>query len=68
MTTQRTAEFPKFRDPATVFEAAIKAGKLSSDENAPNYAGNYMYMGDAENGGAMFKDIVTRAYLPAMGV
>ena len=45
------------------FEEAIKSGRLSEDEKAPNYAGNFMYMG-SKAGKALFKDSMTRDYLP----
>ena len=57
--------FDECRDPQAIFEAAILRGILSADETAPNFAGNYTYMGDSANGGALFKDKMTRAYLPA---
>lgn len=63
-----TAEFPKYRNPAEMFDKAIASGRLSTVESAPNFAGNYMYMGDADRGSAMFKHIETRAYLPAMAI
>lgn len=45
------------------FEEAIKAGRLSEDEKAPNFAGDYMYMG-SKAGKALFKHIDYRTYLP----
>lgn len=51
-----------FNSPARSFEAAIKSGLLSRDENAANFAGNYMYMYH-ENGKAYFKNSITRDYL-----
>lgn len=51
----------------SIFEDAIQAGRLSRDENALNYAGNYMYMHTAKDikTGAFktyFKNINLRAY------
>lgn len=34
----------QIRDPEACFQAAILAGVLSNDEEAPNWTGNYMYM------------------------
>jgi hypothetical protein len=61
----QAVEFLGYRDPQAIFEAAIKRGVLSADESADNFAGNYMYMGDCHEGGAMFKHSLTRMYLPA---
>lgn len=57
-----------YRDPQETFKAAIKKGVLSSFVNAENYAGKFMYMGHNEQGQALFKNINTRAYLPAAEV
>jgi len=43
------------------FNLAIEEGRLSEDKDAPNYAGNYMYMGQGQ-GKALFKNIETRRY------
>ena len=56
---------PQFRDSDAAFADAIKSGRLSADESAPNYAGGYMYMGHwTENGTvtAKFKNKMTRRY------
>lgn len=52
------------KNPQEAFELAISEGRLSADENAPNYAGHYMYMGP-NAGGTMdaFKHRMTREYL-----
>lgn len=57
--------FGSYKNPQAVFNAAIKKGVLSTNEATENFVGNFMYMGEAENGGSMFKNIVTRFYLPA---
>ena len=44
------------------FEEAIKAGVLSDNLNAINFAGNYMFMGRDAHGMA-FKNIITRQYI-----
>ena len=53
-----------------VFEQAIREGRLSTDKTAPNYAGEFMYMGTVltgPNGNIkeqdLFKSIETRRYL-----
>ena len=51
-----------FRNAQEAFSDAIKAGRLSADENSPIYAGNFMYMG-TRNGRDLFKDSLTREYL-----
>ena len=49
---------------AKAFAKAIAEGRLSDNENAPNYAGNYMFMGyQGVTGKALFKHIDTRQYL-----
>ena len=53
---------PALNDSDECFDKAIDCGKLSVDKNAPNYAGNYMYMG-TRNGTDLFKNIDTRKYL-----
>jgi hypothetical protein len=53
---------PEFKEPAQAFSEAIAAGRLSADRNAPNYAGQYMYMG-TWGGRDAFKHIDTREYL-----
>lgn len=50
----------QFADDA--FQEAIDASVLSEDEQATNFAGNYMYMGYF-NGKGQFKNINTRAYI-----
>lgn len=54
------------RDPQAAFNEAIKQGRLSTDQEADNYAGNYKYMGHYSNGSAkkaQFKNIDTRKYI-----
>lgn len=51
-----------FRNSQEAFEQAIKAGRLSVDSEADNYAGNFMYMGTDESGRDLFKNIETRCY------
>ena len=62
------SEFPVYLNPQERFEKAIAAGRLSDDPKSPRYAGNYMYMGEASAGGAMFKNVATREYLPTMAI
>ena len=50
------------RDPQEAFERAIKAGVLSIDPQASNYAGDYMYMHTDPDGTDRFKNIETRRY------
>ncbi len=57
----------KYNDPQTAFEAAIQSGRLSRKPDRENYAGSYMYMGTTR-AGDMFKNIITRAYLPYNGL
>lgn len=45
------------------FDRAIDTGRLSADPAAPNFAGNYMYMGRGKTGDA-FKHRETRTYMP----
>ncbi len=52
----------KHISPREAFDNAIKEGRLSNDETAPNFAGNYMYMG-TKNGRDLFKHVETRQYL-----
>jgi hypothetical protein len=51
-------------DSGQAFGKAIEQGRLSDDEDAPNYAGRYMFMGyHGGTGKALFKHIDTRDYL-----
>jgi len=52
----------QYRSPMTAFDNAIKAGRLSTDKSAPNYAGHYMYMCTDDAGHDLFKNINTRRY------
>lgn len=52
----------EYRDAQMAFEDAIRFGRLSTDKNAPNFAGRFMYMGTV-NGRDLFKDICSRAYM-----
>lgn len=54
------------RNPQQMFQAAIEAGHLSAKPGDANYAGDFMYIMDDENGRALFKNINDRSYLPAM--
>jgi hypothetical protein len=58
--------FTRYRNPDEIFKLAIAKGTLSEDESCENYVGYYMYMGEAAEGGSMFKNIITRFYLPAV--
>lgn len=55
---------PPERQADEAFDDAIEAGRLSADEDAPNYAGNYMFMGVGRHGKDLFKHIMSREYLP----
>ena len=51
-------------DSGRAFGQAIDEGRLSDDEDAPNYAGLYMFMGyQGVTGKALFKHIDTRQYI-----
>ena len=50
------------RDTEESFRAAIRAGVLSAEPSARNWAGRYMYMFHDEDGAAWFKHRDTRAY------
>ena len=54
---------PEFRNSEIAFNEAIEAGALSLSPEAPNYAGNYMYMFTEELRGDAFKNIYTRNYI-----
>ena len=59
-------ERPRLRiekDSDAVFEAAVRAGVLSEDPEAENFAGHYMYMHHDRDGAAWFKHRDTRAYV-----
>jgi hypothetical protein len=45
------------------FAHAIAIGLMSDNQNAPDYAGNFMFMGLDSRGRFLFKHIMTRAYL-----
>ena len=49
-------------DPQEAFELALKNGWLSSNSEAKNFVGNYMYM-QTINDEHRFKSITTREYL-----
>ena len=51
-----------YKEPDMAFDLALSRGRLSTNEDAPNYAGNYMYMGTEEDGWDLFKNINSRAY------
>ena len=50
------------READAAFDAAITQGRLSPLEDAPNYVGDFMYMGSVD-GRAKFKHYNTREYL-----
>lgn len=50
-----------FKNPDEAFTEAIKAGRLTADTKASNYAGRYLYMGTT-HGRDLFKNIDTRKY------
>jgi hypothetical protein len=52
-----------FTEPGRAFDAAIRAGRLSTNPTASNYAGHYMYMGTDAAGQDLFKHSDTRQYL-----
>ena len=52
----------EFRPAMEAFGDAIKAGRLSDNPKAPNYAEWYMYMGTYD-GRDQFKNATTRQYL-----
>ena len=58
-TQSRTVEY---RDSQVAFNEAIKAGRLSANPDASNFAGRYMYMG-TWSGKDAFKNINTREYI-----
>ena len=45
------------------FDAAIQLGTLSDEPSAPNYAGEFMYMGTDTERGHAFKHRDTREYI-----
>ena len=49
------------RDPRAAFEDAIRVGRLSTDPDAVNFAGKYMYM-HTTGGVDHFKNSLTRRY------
>jgi hypothetical protein len=55
----------KVGDPQAAFPTANKQGVISSNPNAENYAGHYMYM-YSRNGKDYFKHRGTRRYLVAL--
>ena len=62
MTTPAAAVKEHQDEARQAFDNAIIEGRLSKDERASNYAGNYMYMGN-DNGVDYFKDALTREYI-----
>ena len=54
---------PTFRDPQAAFQRAIDAGALSTDPDAADYVGEYMYMYSPDDGRDAFKHIETREYI-----
>ena len=56
-------EYEDMRHTVSVaFDKAIETNRLSRDESAANYVGNFMYMG-TDAGHDLFKDSMTREYL-----
>jgi hypothetical protein len=53
----------EWSDPVAARDHAIKAGRLSTDSNAPNYFGDYQYRG-SQNGKDVFRHRETRRRLP----
>lgn len=51
------------RNPQEAFENAIHRKVLSSDEQSPKYAGEYMYMYTGKDGTDYFKNRHTRKYI-----
>ncbi len=61
--TKLLNEHVTYRDSQQAFERAIREGRLSTDPNAANYAGLYMYMHtEVADGHDAFKNINTRRY------
>ncbi len=55
----------EYRNAQEAFEDAIRAGRLSADPKAQNFAGRFMYMGPSADGTKdAFKNSMTREYLP----
>lgn len=50
-------------NPQEAFEAAIQLGTLSTEQEAANYAGLYMYMFTDDERGHAFKRIDDRSYV-----
>lgn len=66
-TLQTTSTFVYKQDAHERFKKAIKDGRLSNDQKAENFAGNYMYMGTSTDSKGIetdtFKHCDTRQYL-----
>ena len=45
------------------FDRALASGRLSHDEDADNYVGDFMFMGPRADGRDVFKHSFTRQYL-----
>lgn len=56
-------DLPSDRSSQEAFANALDSGRLSLDENAYNYVGDFMCMGPNINGRPMFKHRLTRQYL-----
>lgn len=62
--SETVAHMRAMAESGEAFGKAIEEGRVSDDEDAPNYAGNYMFMGYQDmTGKALFKHIHTRQYL-----
>ena len=68
-TNSEKMDFPENTEAQQAFSNALDSGRLSLDENAYNYVGDYMYMGrNASGEDAAFKHKITRQYLTAEAV
>jgi len=56
-------DLPSDRPSQEAFANALDSGRLSLDENAYNYVGDFMYMGPNAKGRATFQHKLTRQYL-----
>ena len=63
MTNETSGPAMKFISPSFAFDRAIQEGRLSDNPGSERYAGDYMYMG-SRSGRDLFKNIVTRRYVP----
>jgi hypothetical protein len=54
----------RITDSQIAFDTALENGALSMDRASLLFIGDFMYMGDNENGAHLFKHKMTRKYLP----